>query len=109
MGEITIDLTEPLDLGGGAAARRVRLREPKAREYLKIGEPILYQRLPDGAVAQIDNDAAIAAYVQALVIEPDIPALIGNLSLADSIRVKDALLDFFRASQVRARSPGENS
>lgn len=104
MGQITVPLLVPLDIGGGKTITEVVLREPEAREYFEIGEPIQYQRTADKSVVGIEMDDAIAAYVKRLVVVPDIPSQVGNLKLPDAIRVKDALLDFFRASQVRARS-----
>lgn len=109
MGEITIKLLKPLDIGGDVKIDEVVLREPTAREYFEIGEPIQYQRTADKAVVGIEMDDAISAYIKRLVIKPDIPAQVGNLSLPDAIRVKDGLLDFFRESQVRARSVAPNS
>ncbi len=99
---ITIDLLNPLDIGGGRTASRVVLREPRMREYARFGEPISYVPDAEGRDIPVENDEAIEKYLGALVIEPDSPILLLNLRLVDAIRVKEALLSFFVDCRERA-------
>jgi hypothetical protein len=95
-----IVLTSPITGHGGAISRLV-IREPKAADFFALGEPQVIARNPDGTVYAVENDAAIRDYVSRCV-DCD-PLLLSQLSLADAMAVKAAVLDFFLAAR-QARS-----
>lgn len=108
MGEITIPLSTPLDIGGGETLSAVVLREPRMRELLEYGQP--YRPFMVGGVIQIvEDDDAIKAYIERLLIKPDMKALLGNLTLADGLAVRKAFLDFFETSAGSARGRDKTS
>lgn len=92
---ITVPLKRPLDVGGGKTISAVVLREPRMREYAKLGEPVVFMPDVNGRDVPIEMDEVIERYLTTLVVEPDMPALLKNLPLVDAIRVKEALLGFF--------------
>lgn len=104
-GKITVPLSRPLDIGGGEMLRAVVLREPRMREYARLGEPIIYVPDVNGMDVPVEVDDVIEKYLAALVVEPDIPNLIGRLHLVDGIRVKEALLGFFLDCRQEALRP----
>ena len=93
---IVIPLSRPCDFGPGLGrCTRVVLREPRMHEYARIGEPVIFMPNIHGFDVPIEMDEVIEKYLSTLVVEPDMPALLGRLHLVDAIRVKEALLSFF--------------
>ncbi len=105
MKKVTVELLEPKLEG---ELTRVVLREPKLADYMAHGEPVSAASSA-GAVFPVENDAAIRGYLYACAIEPDNRAYLDNLGLADAMRVKEALLDFFAAARDRARRAAPSS
>lgn len=100
----TVDLAEPI-VGHAGPITRIVLREPTARDYFSLGEPSVYARNGDGAIYSVENAEVIERYIERCIAEPQDSLLIGQMTLADAMRVKGAVLDFFTA----ARSPGSSS
>jgi hypothetical protein len=96
--EKTITLTSPFP-GHGGTATTVKLREPKARDYLELGEPRSVMQSPDGAAVFVDNDLMIKAYVERCIVEPDPLLVVNNTSLADMIAIREAVLGFFTTAR----------
>ena len=90
----TIKLSSPV-IGHGAPVSSVVLREPTFAEHSVHGDPTIFARNSEGGVYLIENTAVIKAYLEACLVEPKDPLLLNQLSLADSIQLKDAMLDFF--------------
>ena len=98
MKKTTIDLIEPFS-GPSGMVPRVVVREPKTAEFIEMGEPFVVARNPDGTVYAVENDKTIKAYIEVCIVEPDPLLALAQMSLSDAIRVKAALLDFFRAAR----------
>lgn len=108
MGEISIPLSTPLDIGGGETISAVVLREPRMRELLEFGKP--YRSIWVGDTEQVvEDDDTIRTYLGRLLIKPDIKALLGNLSLADGLAVREAFLGFFVKSEQARRARATTS
>ncbi|TBW33354.1 hypothetical protein EYW49_20560 [Siculibacillus lacustris] len=101
MGQITIDLETPIAIGEDKKIARVVLREPRMRELLAFGKPFRWVTMA-GKPQYVEDDDAIKAYLEKLVEEPDIPTLLGNVSLADGLRIREAFLGFFAKSEATA-------
>ncbi len=65
-------------------------------EYFALGDPQTWVRTK-GGTALVDNDEAIAKYVERLIVEPDPVLAMRNMSVIDAIAVKAAVLGFFQA------------
>ncbi|TWD54545.1 hypothetical protein FB480_103457 [Agrobacterium vitis] len=103
--EISIDLLNPITGlpnpdGTPTTITRVVLRAPRLREYAAIGDLDSYAKTADGAIYMTENDGVFDRYISALAQEPNNPALLKNISLADAMRLKDALRDFFTKSRA---------
>lgn len=111
-GAVRVPLSRPID-GHGGPVREVILREPTARDFFRLGEPFAQAYGKDGGdgtlVYQAENNDVVQAYLEALIIVPDV-IVIGGLSLADAMRVKAALLGFFRdAREAQSEMPATPS
>jgi hypothetical protein len=90
-----VDPLKPLQ-GHGKLITRVAIRPPTFDEYLEYGEPFMVAPSPNANVPYILYDnAIIAAYTRAMVIEPEDALIItqGGFQLARAIRM--AILSFF--------------
>lgn len=98
----TVMLREPL-IGHGGPVREVVLKAPNLVQYAAIGNPVTLAPSAEGRPVVIENDAAIAAYIEACVVEPKDKLLLGQVQLADAMDIREAVLDFFVEAR-RARS-----
>lgn len=99
-----ITLLDTVDYNGMTITHIV-LREPTAAEYMEHGEVYMRTVTDGGQTVVVESDGAIAAYAALLIAEPaSLP--LDRVSLADGMRLKDAVLDFFGAAQ-RLGSPQE--
>jgi hypothetical protein len=98
----TIELTKAI-VGHDGPIRQIVLREPTARDLFQLGEPFAYARNPDGTLYSAENTEAIKAYIERL-IDADKELLIGQMSLADGMRVKEAVLSFFTTARLQTSS-----
>lgn len=99
-----VELVEPL-LGHGEPIRRLVLKEPTGRDYISLGEPMVVARNPDGTAYAVENTAVIEQYVERCITEPKDPLLvIPQLGLSDAMRLKEAVLGFFRDARQAASS-----
>ena len=108
MAEKTIVLARPIQ-GHGRTHDSVRLREPTAREFFELGQPQspVYAK---SAFTMSDNDTTIAEYVRRCIVEPVADVVLAQVSLADSMRIREAVLDFFtEASQTAKGAPGSSA
>jgi hypothetical protein len=105
--EKRVALKSPLS-GHGELIREVVLREPRAADLWSIGEPFVWARNADGSMLPIENNDAIRTYIERCCASPD-PLLLGGLSLADAMAVKEAVLGFFVASQATSSPPATSS
>src|SRR5262245_1615460 len=97
--QITIQLAEPLAGHQGPIATVV-VREPRAAEFFRLGEPFAYARNADGTIFTVENAETVKAYLDALIVEPADRLLIEQLSLSDAMKVKETVLGFFTAARA---------
>jgi hypothetical protein len=90
----TIKISRPVEMHGKIINELV-LKEPTGGNYLDLGEPHVIARSPDGSVYAVENEAVIKAYLDRCVEHEHGSVVLRLLGLADSKRVKAALLDFF--------------
>lgn len=107
----TIELLKPIE-GMKGVITKVVLKPPTGHAFLTLGEPWVIVRSGDGGTSQMELTQTIAAYVEVCIEEPkDATAVLGMLSLADAMRVKEAVLDFFGDARLAGlpKSPGSSS
>lgn len=78
----------------------VTVREPRFADLLELGEPYEFQRAGGNNVV-IENVATVAAYVRRCVQEPGFEML-GELSIDDARKVRNAVLGFFMSGAPQA-------
>jgi hypothetical protein len=99
-----IDLVEPVPDWFGKRLLALSLAPPRGR-HLIYGNPRTWITNDDGAVYAVENIDIIKRYLDALICDENGAALDGGssilqeLSLADSIQLKDALFDFFTEAE----------
>ena len=104
----TIKLRDPFAGHGGEVTEMI-VREPRAIDYIELGEPVTYARGAgkDGLIVFAENDAAIKGYLERCVSADKADAtLIWNMSLRDVQTVKAAVLAFFgKRSRINRTTP----
>lgn len=90
-----VELKKPFDDGKGGKVTKVVLQEPSAADFFSLGAPQTWVRAA-GGMALVDNDAAIRAYAERLIVQPDPLLAMHNMNVLDAIAVKEAICDFFR-------------
>lgn len=84
----------------------ITLREPTGADYWHIGPIAEWQPVGDG-VAQVVYHDKVKAYAERLVKAPDgmiAAAMLGVLSLGDTLKVERAVRDFFTEA-ARSKEP----
>lgn len=100
---LILTLIEPIV--GHTVIREVRLRRPKASEILEHGFPYTVQNSADGRPIFIENDAAIGAYAETCFAEgQDEVAILSQLSMEDTLELRDRIVGFFIAAQAKRRA-----
>lgn len=89
----TVPLKRPF-AGGGGMVTEVVLQEPTGGDYFLLGHPQTWVKA-SGGMALVDNDQAIKAYAERLIIKPDPLLAMTQMNVLDAIAVKDAILGFF--------------
>lgn len=92
-----VPLKRPFDDGKGGKVTKIVLQEPSGSDYFALGAPQTWVRAT-GGMALVDNDVAIRAYVERLIVEPDPLLAMNAMHVLDAIAVKDAVIDFFQES-----------
>ncbi len=103
----TVELLEPVPFDG-RMIDSLTLREPKAREYGLLGEPAVHTRSADGSWIIVDNTEAIMGYVRAGV-PINLSGVIDHVGLADTLRLKDAVLGFFADARAAGATTARGS
>jgi len=96
----------------GRTFDRLTFREPKMADYEAIGEVAEYQPAPGGGMMIINHDDRVWQYRDRLLKRgEDLPDAgdIGQLTLADSIAVKEAITDFFTQARVKPSAGPQTS
>lgn len=103
MANAVVTLTSPIE-GHEGQIKAITLREPKYGDVMALGEPSAYARSEGGLVFQAEKDGVVQSYIERLMIVPNDPSLLLQVSLADALKLKDAVYDFFRDARA-ASSP----
>jgi hypothetical protein len=90
-----VPLKRPFDDGKGGKVTKIVLQEPAGADYFALGAPQTWVRAK-GGMALVDNDEAIRAYVERLIVEPDPLLAMQNMHVLDAVAVKDAVIGFFQ-------------
>jgi hypothetical protein len=91
----TIPLKKPF-AGADGMVTEIELRRPVGSDFFALGAPQTWVRAA-GGMALVDNDAAIRAYAERLIVKPDPLLAMAKMDVLDAIAVKDAITDFFQA------------
>jgi|SRR5579864_6505737 len=81
--------------GPSGQITKVVVQEPTAADFFALGAPQTWVRA-SGGMALIDNDVAIRAYAERLIVEPDPLVAMNHMSVLDAIAVKNAIVGFFQ-------------
>lgn len=103
MPNVTITLTDPIE-GHEGQVKAITLREPKYGDVMALGEPNAFARSEGGMVYTAENESVIRGYIERLMVEPKDPALLLQLTLADTLKLKEAVHGFFQVAR-KANSP----
>ncbi|RXF67685.1 hypothetical protein [Hansschlegelia zhihuaiae] len=91
-----VELAKPLD--GHEVVKHLEFREPTWADYVEIGEPYIWTPRGDGYSDPTPILENVKAYAERLIARGDQkgdPLLLGRLGLADSRKVRDAIMGFF--------------
>jgi len=105
MANVTIQLLEPIE--GPSSVKdqpttritQITMRAPKFPDIMLLGEPAAFARSEGGMIYQAEKDGVIQEYIVRLLIEPKDPQLLNQLGLADSLKLKEIVFDFFKAAR----------
>lgn len=98
MPNVTITLAAPIE-GHDGKISQVTLREPKYLDVVTLGEPSAYARSEGGMLFQAERDGVVQSYIERLLVEPKDHQLLTQLGLADTLKLKQAVFDFFAAAR----------
>ncbi|HTV33838.1 MAG TPA: hypothetical protein VME69_12175 [Methylocella sp.] len=96
---ITITLSQPVEWFGKRLAT-VTLKEPTAANLLDFGLPQNWGRTRDGIEFVTDNAAAQRTYLDHCLEVENGCAILSVLSFQDGLKIKEALLSFFRQPEA---------
>ena len=114
MANRTITLLEPIEGPGGNADNptvkitEVVLRSPKYSDIMTLGEPAAFAQSEGGLVFTAEKEDVVAGYITRLLVHPKDPQLLHQLEAADTLQLKEAVYDFFKAAR-QAISRGSSS
>jgi hypothetical protein len=99
MANVTVTLITPIE-GHEGQIKQIVLRAPKYADVMLLGEPAAYARSTEGMIYQAEKDDVVKSYIERLCIEPKDTALLNQLELADALKLKEAVFDFFLAARL---------
>ncbi len=101
MPNIALELSEPVELFGERVSE-IEIKEPRASDYLELGEPRIFARTPDGSFYAIEDVGVVKAYLSRCISKKDSAGkempnqgLIAMMALSDIRRAREALISFF--------------
>lgn len=94
---VRIELAQPLAGHHGEISALV-LRAPTWSDVMGVGSPYTIHRDKEDKPFLVYDEAAIAHYAEACLVEPRDPLLVQGLCLADTLKVREAVVDFFLAA-----------
>lgn len=108
---IKVALPEAVETHEGYVKEAV-FREPVARDYFALGEPMQAVRGADGEVFIVEKDAVIESYLSRLIQAPLDPVILGTMSMANAMACREEIIGFFgraRGQMLLARAPSSSS
>jgi hypothetical protein len=96
--KVTIPLTVPIV--GHTTIHEIVIQAPGLIQYAQIGDPVSVMRGDGDQVQVVENDAAIARYIEDCIVEPRDKLILNQIDLVDAMTIKDALLDFFVTARL---------
>ena len=99
MSGITLELSKPFE-AFGETVHDVEIAEPRASDYLQLGEPRIFARTPDGAIYAIEDIGVVKQYLARCIHKKDsrgsdMPNLAAMMGLSDIRRARETLIGFF--------------
>lgn len=95
-------LKKPLQTAD-APITEVKIREPNGEDYMELGDPYIVARLEDGTFFPAEDKGVLRQYVGRLVdLDPN---LMGQMSLADAMAIRDIVLGFFSDARSTSETP----
>lgn len=94
-GSVTIKLIDPIMGHGEVQILEVSLRRPRYTDVMALGEPASYARSEGGMLYEAERDGVVQGYIERLLVEPKDSGLLSQLSLADTLKLKDTVTGFF--------------
>lgn len=93
----TIALLEPFE-HHGTTVTHVELREPSGALYSQLGDPRIAVRNAEGGY-WVEKDDVVKRYLDRCIVHQDGATLLGLMSMADVMKVKEELFGFFAAAE----------
>ncbi|MBS0528321.1 MAG: phage tail assembly protein [Proteobacteria bacterium] len=104
---VTIELSAPIT-GHHGQITKITLREPRYGDVMALGNPIAVAQGANGMIYSADKDEVIRAYIEQLTEGVD-PILFNQLSLVDTLRLREAIQNFFVDARRAMYSPPATS
>jgi hypothetical protein len=87
--------------------RQLEFREPKFRDLMELGDPYIWVPAGNDYSRRLDDTQIIAKYAERLIVEdgkPGDPLILDQLGVADTRKVREAIVDFFQPAAATAAS-----
>jgi hypothetical protein len=107
MKTVDLDLSSPVKIGDSEFLK-ITMREPIARDFFDLGEPGFLTRTETGSMVYVHNEETIRLYMKRCITSPN-GVDVDALSLADTMRLRDAVLGFFEAARVASSTSQQSS
>ena len=92
---------------GHRAYRQLEFREPKFRDLMELGDPYIWVPAGNDYSRRLDDTQIIAKYAERLLVEDGKagdPLILDQLGVADTRKVREAIVDFFQPAAAPAAS-----
>lgn len=98
-----VELESPIKGHGGVEIRTITLRDPRYRDYMDIGLPSIWVALESGGFEQEATNSTREWIERLCDCDPN---FLGQVSLADTLALRDAVMSFFREAR---KGPGQST
>lgn len=92
-----IELSQSYDGPNGTRFNRVTMNEPTFRDYTDLGNPTTFVAVSGGGGFEQETPSVIRDWIERLY-DGD-PNFLYQLNLVDSMKLRDAVIDFFRVAR----------
>lgn len=107
-GSRTRKLSKPILAHGGREISVIRLRPPKYRDIMNLGDPSALVVLSN-AVLPSEDLTTVERYIETLAVDDAgaaiDPGLLEQIDYRDAIALKDAVVSFFKAASSASSTP----